>query len=172
MQNKPLIGAEIGTAEGRNAESILETLNMKKLYLIDPYLMRQRGYLFQEARARVERFKSQVDFIRKTSDEAVNDVPDLDFVYIDGDHSYLQVKRDIENYFPKVKNGGVIGGHDFGTDFLGVAKAVLEFWNGPGLMAKRSDWWILKPSSLPKATRTKVLTKDRLVLPCSSSLEK
>ena len=36
-----------------------------------------------------------------------------DFVYIDGDHSGESVARDIKQYFPKVKPGGYIGGHDY-----------------------------------------------------------
>jgi hypothetical protein len=51
----------------------------------------------------------------------------LDFVYIDGDHKYEEVKRDIECWFPKVKKGGCIGGHDYGKkNYLGVRRAVKE----------------------------------------------
>ena len=37
----------------------------------------------------------------------------FDFVYIDGDHSYKGAKSDLRNYYPKVKRGGVIAGHDY-----------------------------------------------------------
>lgn len=37
----------------------------------------------------------------------------VDFIYIDGDHSYSQVKRDLRDYFPKIKKGGIIAGHDY-----------------------------------------------------------
>lgn len=37
----------------------------------------------------------------------------FDFIYVDGNHSYEAVKRDLENYLPKIKNGGFIGGHDY-----------------------------------------------------------
>ena len=36
-RNKPLVGVEIGVYKGENALSILKTLNVKKLYLIDSY---------------------------------------------------------------------------------------------------------------------------------------
>lgn len=37
----------------------------------------------------------------------------MDFIYIDGDHSYDQVKQDLEMYLPKLKDNGIIGGHDY-----------------------------------------------------------
>lgn len=37
----------------------------------------------------------------------------LDFVYIDGNHTYEHVIADVRNWLPKVKEGGVIGGHDY-----------------------------------------------------------
>ena len=37
----------------------------------------------------------------------------LDFVFIDGDHSYEGVKLDILNFLPKVRPGGLIAGHDY-----------------------------------------------------------
>ncbi len=36
-----------------------------------------------------------------------------DIIYIDADHSYPAVKKDIEIAFQKVKNGGFIMGHDY-----------------------------------------------------------
>ena len=58
----------------------------------------------------------------------------LDFVYIDGLHDYGSVKRDIGAWWPKVKVGGFIGGHDYhdvvmNSDFQ-VKMAVQEFMSG------------------------------------------
>lgn len=58
-----------------------------------------------------------------------------DIIYIDGDHSYNGVKKDLENAFFKVKNGGYIMGHDYEINVakgynlynFGVKKAVDEF---------------------------------------------
>lgn len=71
----------------------------------------------------------QYTLLRMKSHEASIFFPDeyLDFVYIDGDHKYEEVKRDIECWFPKVKKGGCIGGHDYGKkNYLGVRRAVKE----------------------------------------------
>ena len=35
-----------------------------------------------------------------------------DAVFIDGNHSYEYVKKDLENYWPKVKSGGIVALHD------------------------------------------------------------
>ena len=60
-------------------------------------------------------------------------IPDgsLDLVFLDADHSYDGVRADIEAWLPKVRNGGWIGGHDYGNgdpayDFSGVKRAVDE----------------------------------------------
>lgn len=50
----------------------------------------------------------------------------LDFVFIDADHAYGSVARDIDAWLPKVKPGGVIAGHDHCPDFPGVIQAVTE----------------------------------------------
>lgn len=52
----------------------------------------------------------------------------LDFVFIDGTHTYQAVKEDIANWLPKVKTGGLICGHDYCEVFDngGVVKAVRE----------------------------------------------
>jgi len=153
-----LAGAEIGVAEGVNAHSILTTLPIEKLYLIDPYIPYiQDGKLwtrytdcYEKAMIRLSPFSDRIVWILKTSDEAVGDVPnDMDFVYIDGNHSYEYVKRDVENYFPKVRNGGVIGGHDFEPSYEGVRRAVLEFIHKHAqeiseVHVERADWWVVK----------------------------
>lgn len=48
----------------------------------------------------------------------------VDFLWIDGDHSYEGVKKDISLYLEKVKSGGIIGGHDFNVP--SVRRAVIE----------------------------------------------
>lgn len=47
-----------------------------------------------------------------------------DFVFIDGDHRYASVKRDIQAWYPLIKEGGIIAGHDSG--FADVDRAVRE----------------------------------------------
>jgi predicted O-methyltransferase YrrM len=71
--------------------------------------------------------------IKSKSLDAVNLFSDqsLDFVFIDASHEYEDVKNDINAWFPKVKVGGVLAGHDYyeNNDFApGVKMAVNEIF--------------------------------------------
>ncbi len=139
-----IIGVEIGVQYGLNVKTMLMLLPIKKMYLIDPY---EDEDVFIDAKKTLRKFRSKIEFIRKKSIDAVSDIPNnLDFIYIDGSHKYEDVKRDIELYFPKIKNGGILGGHDFWGNQIGVCKAVLEFANKNNLKlyGKFTDWWIIK----------------------------
>ena len=71
----------------------------------------------------------------------------FDFVYIDADHSYAGVTKDIGCYFPKVRVGGVLGGHDFDAGHIDrVNRAVMEFCreHGLSLFGDDRDWWFIK----------------------------
>ena len=99
----------------------------------------------------MKKFKNKIVFIKKKSEDTVNQVPEnLDFVYIDGNHEYEFIKRDILLYYRKLKHGGVIGGDNFDSVFPGVARAVLEFADSHNLKIQgaKSDasfeWWVIK----------------------------
>lgn len=61
---------------------------------------------------------SNIKHIRKFSDQAVLDfeLDSIDFVYIDGNHQYEFVKKDIESYYKIIKPQGFLGGHDYSCD--------------------------------------------------------
>lgn len=161
-----LVGAEIGVCDGANARDILSNLPVQKIYLIDPYMLYKeygdiKTPLIHRIKANMilsmSEFTDKVLFVFKKSSEAAADIPsDLDFVYIDGNHAYEFVKQDIENYWPKIKKGGVIGGHDYKNQICryakkwGVEKAVDEFAAANNLKLhtlvnkKECDWWIVK----------------------------
>lgn len=76
----------------------------------------------------------------------------LDFVYIDADHMYASVMQDLIAWFPKVRIGGILCGHDYrpGEQPGRAAPAVDDFVKAnPGLklhIAKEcSSWFIEKP---------------------------
>jgi len=151
--DKLLTGVEIGTGEGANAESILRTLNMKTLYLIDPYeayiddgqLVNTYNNMFTLTKERLSKFGDKTKFLLEKSNEVISIIPDgLDFVYIDGNHSYEFVREDIYLYYPKVRPGGVLGGHDY--LMFGVQKAVNELVKEKNLKLhlKEPDWWVEK----------------------------
>jgi len=153
FENKPIIVIEVGTYKGANALSILKKLNVEKIYLIDPYInyseySHKLGNLSsaeKEARKKLRKYKKKIVWIKKTSDEAVDLISEkADFVYIEGNHDYKYVKKDLKNYFPKVKKGGILAGHDMPKK--GVSNAIWEFSIKKKLDSNTSgtDWWILK----------------------------
>lgn len=50
----------------------------------------------------------------------------VDFVFLDADHTYQAIRRDIDAWLPKVRPGGIIAGHDYNHPWNGVITAVNE----------------------------------------------
>jgi len=153
-----LLCAEVGVFKGENAEMMLKHMTIKKLYLIDQYVFDDNYKLSYtddmvpiktEALDRLSKFEEKIEWIFKDSLNAATFIPDeLDFIYIDANHTYPYVKADIENFWPKVKKGGVLGGHDYCklSGKVGVKTAVNEFAknNNLKLHIGGTDWWIVK----------------------------
>jgi len=53
----------------------------------------------------------------------------LDFIFIDACHDYECVKEDLHTWYPKLKKGGIIAGHDYYDGHAGVEQAVNEFFH-------------------------------------------
>lgn len=133
-----LVGVEIGCANGDTSAHLLRNLPHLHWTGVDPYVdyidwnsnnlgNQQREYE-KLNRKIMQEYPDRTAFLRMTSDEAVTQIPDssLDFVFIDGLHTYEQVTIDCQNYYPKVKQGGLFAGHDY-TIIDGVHRAVNEF---------------------------------------------
>jgi hypothetical protein len=67
-----------------------------------------------------------------------------DVVFIDMEHTYDAVKKDISSWFPKVKFGGYIAGHDYVSDWPGVIEAVNESFDKNDIKATNSCWIVRK----------------------------
>jgi predicted O-methyltransferase YrrM len=63
----------------------------------------------------------------------------LDAVFIDADHRYESVKKDIISWMPKVKKGGILAGHDYIRTHNGVIQAVDELIQSPEIIR---DCWL------------------------------
>ena len=64
----------------------------------------------------------------------------IDFVYIDGCHTYEQVKKDILNYLPLIKDDGFIGGHDYSDNWPGVVAAITEVLGEVDIVFEDGNW--------------------------------
>lgn len=90
------------------------------LYAIDPYLVGRLGFSMQQriARSEVNRVgNGRVEFVRTTGAEAARSLASaaagaLEFLFIDGDHSYDGLKADWEGWASHVAPGGVVALHD------------------------------------------------------------
>jgi len=167
LKQKPtMVGVEIGLWEGTNAKRLLDEFPNLTLIGIDPfeeYLdwcgkvnnsnISEKEQVFQnklEPYIKSGRFR----LIKKRSDEALEYLENskYDFVYIDGDHSYKWVKHDIEKYWEKIKEGGILCGHD--RNLEGVKKALEEFSTRIGKVfiateqPQQQSWYIEKSNNL------------------------
>lgn len=122
--------------------------------------------LESELRANLEKFKLDATIVKSDSAEAAAAFADesLDFVFIDADHQYDAVLRDLSAWWPKVKPTGFIGGHDYSAEIerrhsaprygtsggYHVARALRDFF--------RSEREIKK---VPRQPRTTVWYVDR-----------
>jgi len=147
------IGAEIGVYRGRFSEQILQVVRPRELHLIDPW-KHEEGEVYRKALfggrsqggqagmdACLERVRSKfsrdisagrVVIHRGFSDDVVSRFPDqyFNWIYIDGNHLYDFVKKDLELAFRKIRPGGVICGDDYvdgGWWHGDVKKAVDDF---------------------------------------------
>jgi hypothetical protein len=119
--------AEIGVAEGVFSREILSRCDPSFLALIDPWIWHddpeyakdgnnvsdaEQELRFQKIR---REFEARALVLRKTSLEAAPDFPDesFDYVYIDAMHTFDAVTADLEAWWPKIKPGGLLMGHDY-----------------------------------------------------------
>lgn len=178
------IGVEIGVLRGDYSKMILEEWKNGKLYLVDTWRHiseyidmngRNDEYHYEcmiQTAKNIKPYQDRANMIRMGSVDASKLFPDeyFDFIYIDADHSYEAVKKDLEVWWPKIKRGGIFSGDDFipedGDIWLvnnsdgssqyagkfGVRKAVTEFSNKNGLKIYSTteepywkQWYTFKP---------------------------
>ncbi len=121
-------GVEVGVAYGNHSDVILSTTKVEKLAGIDPYgnyeKYKHDSQCFDQPRQdvlhnlvkqRLSYYGDRFTLMRGFSDQIVETFDDetLDFVYIDGNHSQEFVKKDIKMWWSKVRQGGVLAGHDY-----------------------------------------------------------
>jgi Methyltransferase domain len=165
--DKNIKGCEIGVFEGKLSRVLLENQNVS-LIMVDPWTTSddviglgefhssltqdQQDINYANTCINVQEAGTRAKIMRMTSIEASNHVTDdeLDFVFIDANHSYESCKEDIEAWFPKVKSAGLVSGHDYNDPRYpewGVQRAVDEFAEKHGYKVELGEnftWFITK----------------------------
>lgn len=144
-------GVEIGVYGGQSSKLFLE--NCAFMHFIDPCIEYDenpdKGWFAVEKDflQKMEPFKGRYKFIKGFAAEVAHQVPEVDFVFIDGNHMYDYVKKDIELYWPKVRPGGFLCGHDYSGGHVDVTRAVDEFAAATGLPLETHQycWLVRKP---------------------------
>ena len=165
--NKYQVGAEVGCRSGATTGYILRNCpTLKLLYTVDvwgeipvskrtAYWRSVYGHMhpsrYRNWRVKfnknIEPFKDQVMILQGLSWEMAKEVGDktLDFVFIDADHAYESVVKDILAWSPKLGDGGLLCGHDI--NLVGVRQAVdklLPNWSEAGVA---NVWYVNREDS-------------------------
>lgn len=159
---RPQIAVEIGTWLGGTAQIFMNYA--QRLYCIDHW--RGDGNVYEgdfpgNHMTPWQRFRS---FVEAVDDRFLDSVfpcvgdsrlwcqvwnQPIDFLYVDGNHSYEGCKADLLGWVPHVRPGGFVLGHDYETTpdcmFPGVARAVDEVLPLRTLIPHTRFWSLLKP---------------------------
>jgi hypothetical protein len=150
---------EVGVAEGNYSREFLK-LWPNRFFMVDRWCHIE-GYddvmngpdseheeRFRQASEVAGEHADRVTILRMDSAEAAAQFADrsLSFVYLDGDHSYDGVCRDIQAWAIKLKPNGILAGHDYyNKPPFEVRRAVAELCGGPcGITLEASpSWWVV-----------------------------
>ena len=130
--------AELGVNQGEFSEKILDICTPKKLYLIDfwgsvRYDQDKRKILENKLSAQIASELVEISLGKSTEISSNFKDGEFDWIYIDTDHSYQTTIGELECYKKKVRENGIIAGHDYitgnwdGMVRYGVIEAVYEF---------------------------------------------
>ena len=163
-------GVEVGVFKGEFSDLLLRTWRCNSLVSVDPWrhfpatkyvdacnLSQADHDLNFDATVNLLRdYGKRSRVLRATSDAAAAQFASssLDFVYLDAQHHYEAVREDISLWYPKLKRGGVLGGHDYldgklESGLYGVKKAVDDFAASGGYeltLTPERDWpsWFVR----------------------------
>jgi len=156
------IGIELGIAEGEFAERVCSKKHLSKWYGVDMY-RGDRNHNDNQMNKMLKRLSKyeEYQFIRSTFEEALNRFEDeyFDIVYVDGyAHTGQEDGKTLDQWYQKVKPGGIISGDDYTDRYKYNKETVNKFLQKNGLSiniigvgesntkwSKNPTWWTRKP---------------------------
>ena len=144
------IGIELGVASGHYSRAICDRSKLSKIYGIDRYSDHHDEV---EMSQMLERLDDQIQlnryiFLRGSFDEFLDSFEDetFDFIYIDGyAHTGQENGKTLEDWFCKLKPGGIFAGHDYHENWMKTVNAVDSFMDNHNLklqiIGDREDDW-------------------------------
>jgi predicted O-methyltransferase YrrM len=133
----PRTVVEIGTDQGGTlylwtrvaaSDAVLVAIDTRPLGLLgqrSPYALVRRGFARDRQRVELILPADSHDPATVGALERAVGARRVDFLFIDGDHSYKGVRRDFELYSPLVRSGGLVALHDIASP---IAPGVSRFW--------------------------------------------
>ncbi len=142
-----IVVVEVGSLVG---ESTLElALHFQSVWAVDTWDYPNSEELIEPRKGQIEEYFDKVcsfagNIVKiKTPSVAAAAAwkrPEIDLLYIDGDHRYQAVKSDLLAWGPHVKEGGFFSGHDYGSCFEGVKRAIDEVVGLPEVVFSDTSW--------------------------------
>jgi predicted O-methyltransferase YrrM len=101
--------------------------------------------LYETFLANIAPVKERITTVRELSWDGAARYKDasLDFVFIDAAHDYASVVKDLNAWYPKLKKGGVLAGHDYRPS-EGVFAAVNDFFKDKHEVACKETCWVVE----------------------------
>lgn len=176
--DRPTVGIEVGVYDGRLSAYLLREAPYLTLIMLDRWAIVPDDHSYYSSGAEMAKRHSAQEWkeiageayrktkfglgrglmLRAETPSAAGMFPDqsFEFAFIDADHSEEATFQDIKAWWPKIRAGGFIGGHDWdhpethvehpdGKMKWGVRQAVERFF-GPGRadMGENRTWWVRK----------------------------
>ena len=126
------IGLDLFGETAENKDEIIPNTNfnnpLKNIYF--KYILQKDPYSIEAVSDLLQKFKKNVHLIKGNSNELLKkmDMTKIDYVFLDGGHTYETVKNDLHHLEPVLNNDGTILCDDYGLGYApGVKKAIDEF---------------------------------------------
>jgi glycosyltransferase involved in cell wall biosynthesis len=149
---------ELGTWKGRSLCAVSDIIKERniKVYGVDTFQgSDDEGDEHKEAKSsdikqlfldNVKKFGIDVEVYAMTTDEAADEINEkFDLIFIDADHSFESITKDLTNWIPKCKSAGIIAGHDF--ELESIRKAVkkefpdVDYTHDVSDTGRSTMWW-------------------------------